>query len=151
MQKPFSPVARLSVRQLRRKTIISLTPLIDVVFILLVFFMLASSFMDWRSLALDTTAVGQPAPSLDTPFLVQVGESQIQLNGQVITLEKLIEKAQSRKPAEQSVSLQPLADTRVVAVVKVLDALNLAGIKPLKLVEDPEWQAIQNSVSGSKD
>ena len=29
--------------------LISLTPLIDVVFILLVFFMLASSFLDWRS------------------------------------------------------------------------------------------------------
>ena len=28
---------------------ISLTPLIDVVFILLIFFMLASSFLDWRA------------------------------------------------------------------------------------------------------
>jgi biopolymer transport protein ExbD len=32
----------------RRRRLISLTPLIDVVFILLVFFMLASSFMEWR-------------------------------------------------------------------------------------------------------
>ena len=31
-----------------RRRLISLTPLIDVVFILLVFFMLASSFMEWR-------------------------------------------------------------------------------------------------------
>ena len=31
---------------------ITLTPLIDVVFILLIFFMLASSFIDWRALDL---------------------------------------------------------------------------------------------------
>lgn len=31
-----------------KRRLISLTPLIDVVFILLVFFMLASSFMEWR-------------------------------------------------------------------------------------------------------
>ena len=36
----------------RRRSPISLTPLIDVVFILLVFFMLASSFLDWRSITL---------------------------------------------------------------------------------------------------
>jgi biopolymer transport protein ExbD len=36
--------------------LISLTPLIDVVFILLVFFMLASSFLDWRSIDLTVTS-----------------------------------------------------------------------------------------------
>ncbi len=35
---------------------ISLTPLVDVVFILLIFFMLASSFMDWRQIEVTTTA-----------------------------------------------------------------------------------------------
>ncbi|MEM6945656.1 MAG: biopolymer transporter ExbD, partial [Pseudomonadota bacterium] len=34
----------------RKRLRISITPLIDVVFILLVFFMLASSFLDWRSI-----------------------------------------------------------------------------------------------------
>ncbi|MDP7242489.1 MAG: biopolymer transporter ExbD, partial [Rhodospirillales bacterium] len=36
--------------------LISLTPLIDVVFILLVFFMLASSFLDWRSIDLTVSS-----------------------------------------------------------------------------------------------
>ncbi|WP_259779538.1 ExbD/TolR family protein [Aestuariispira ectoiniformans] len=36
--------------------VISLTPLVDVVFILLVFFMLASSFVEWRSIDAQTQA-----------------------------------------------------------------------------------------------
>lgn len=38
------------------RTLIGLTPLIDVVFILLVFFMLASRFNDWRAIGLDVPA-----------------------------------------------------------------------------------------------
>ncbi|WP_133013454.1 ExbD/TolR family protein [Marinomonas flavescens] len=39
----------LNLSQPKRKTAISLTPLIDVVFILLLFFMLTSSFVPWRT------------------------------------------------------------------------------------------------------
>jgi hypothetical protein len=40
---------RLAAEPRRRRALISMTPLIDVVFILLIFFMLASSFLNWRS------------------------------------------------------------------------------------------------------
>ena len=42
---------RLSAENTDKLPVISLTPLIDVVFILLIFFMLASSFLDWRELS----------------------------------------------------------------------------------------------------
>jgi biopolymer transport protein ExbD len=41
---------RLAAKQPPRRAVVSLTPLIDVVFILLVFFMLASSFVKWRAI-----------------------------------------------------------------------------------------------------
>jgi len=41
-----------------KRRLISLTPLIDVVFILLVFFMLASSFMEWRLIDLQLGGEG---------------------------------------------------------------------------------------------
>ncbi|MEX1033152.1 MAG: biopolymer transporter ExbD [Cellvibrionaceae bacterium] len=151
MQRPFNPLAKLADRQKRRRTIISLTPLIDVVFILLVFFMLASSFLDWRTLALDTSAARQPAPSQQTPFVVQILEDGVALNDEAITLEALIGKARNRQPADQAVSLQPLASIRVQRTVQVLDALNAAGIQPLKLVGDPEWQAEPTQGAGSNN
>ncbi|MGJ3256570.1 MAG: ExbD/TolR family protein [Alcanivorax sp.] len=139
MQTPYNPPQKLASLSRRRKSPISLTPLIDVVFILLVFFMLASSFMDWRSLSLDTSAAGEPAPSDKMPFVVQIGADSLRLNGESMSPEQLIEQARSR-PKGQPVSLQPLADTPVQAVVVVMDALNEAWVQPLRLVEDPQWQ-----------
>jgi len=130
----------LARRPARRRTVISLTPLIDVVFILLVFFMLASSFMDWRALALDTSAASRPAPSEQEPFVVQIGQNELRLDGDAVTLEALVEQARTREPTDVPVGLQPLGATRVQAVVDVLDALDAAGVEPLELVDDPAWQ-----------
>jgi len=52
----------LNLNQTRRKTSISLTPLIDIVFILLLFFMLTSSFVPWRTV---DTPLAVPS---DTPI-----------------------------------------------------------------------------------
>lgn len=140
---------RFAEKSAKRKNIISLTPLIDVVFILLVFFMLASSFADWRSVALDTSTAAQPAPSQEAPFLVQVSsgsnstalsQAQLYLNGNEISLAQLLTLAQQRQPADLIVSVQPLADTPVQTLIALLDALDAAGVKPLRLQQDPNWQ-----------
>ncbi|MGM0412317.1 MAG: ExbD/TolR family protein [Pseudomonadota bacterium] len=48
----------IETRTAPRRRLISLTPLIDVVFILLVFFMLASTFMEWRLIDLQIGGEG---------------------------------------------------------------------------------------------
>jgi len=141
MQKPYSATAKLAGQSSRRKGIISLTPLIDVVFILLVFFMLASSFLDWRTVSLDTRAASTPAvPAQATPFVVEIRGESLTLNGAPTTLEALLSQAQARRPADQPVSLQPLGATPVQPVIRVLDALHGAGVQPLALIDDPQWQ-----------
>lgn len=52
--------------------LISLTPLIDVVFILLVFFMLASSFLDWRSVELNVSSGVGSATSEQRAILISL-------------------------------------------------------------------------------
>ncbi len=156
MSKPVTAQFQFAEKSAKRKNIISLTPLIDVVFILLVFFMLASSFADWRSVALDTSTAAQPAPSQVTPFLVQLSavpsgdsvrsseqlsQAQLRLNGNEVSLQQLLTLAQQRQPADLIVSIQPLADTPVQALIALLDALDAAGVKPLHLQQDPNWQA----------
>lgn len=58
-----------------KRRLISLTPLIDVVFILLVFFMLASSFMEWRlvDLQLGGEGGGEVDPSAARVHLTAEG------------------------------------------------------------------------------
>jgi biopolymer transport protein ExbD len=52
--------------------LISLTPLIDVVFILLVFFMLASSFLDWRSIDLSVSSGAGAATSAQQAIVISL-------------------------------------------------------------------------------
>jgi biopolymer transport protein ExbD len=139
MQPVFSAPAKLAGKQAGRKTIISLTPLIDVVFILLVFFMLASSFMDWHAINLDTAPAARTAVAETEPMVIAVRGDEVLLNNTPLALDALVAKALARQPADQPVSLQPLERTRVQQLVRVLDALNAAGIAPLKLVDDPNW------------
>ncbi|SFF83115.1 ExbD/TolR family protein [Neptunomonas qingdaonensis] len=54
---------QLDLQPVRRRQAISLTPLIDVVFILLLFFMLSSSFMQWRQVDLSAAQVSNDTSS----------------------------------------------------------------------------------------
>lgn len=150
MHTPFDAPFSFANKTGRRKTVISLTPLIDVVFILLVFFMLASSFMQWKTLSLDTGAAAVPTVSDDQnkPFIIEVREHSLSLNGQTLALDAVISKAQSRESMHQSVSLRAMADTNVQRMIDVMGALDEAGIQPLNLLDDPSWQA---SASGDQN
>ncbi|MEM9102393.1 MAG: biopolymer transporter ExbD [Pseudomonadota bacterium] len=144
MMPPHNDVAhslseKLAKPTTRRKNIISLTPLIDVVFILLVFFMLASSFLDWQTINLDTAPKASTMVDETQPIRIAVKNDELFLNGKAMSLDRLIEQLKTRQPSEQSVSLQPLEQTPTQALVNVLEALNQAGIKPLSLIDDPEW------------
>lgn len=71
-----------------RKRFISLTPLINVVFILLVFFMLASNYLQWRSIELNAPAVQAAGSPLEGAILVRLRtDGSIDLNGERLTLE----------------------------------------------------------------
>ena len=81
----------LNLEQPKRKQAISLTPLIDVVFILLLFFMLTSSFVPWR--VLDTPlAVHTPPQEQDQQeqeiitLTLQQNDGQVWLDDKAISL-----------------------------------------------------------------
>ncbi len=66
----------------RAKRSISLTPLIDVVFLLLVFFMLASTFLKFGTVRLETAGAGAGVTDPATVVLVHIdGERRYKVNG----------------------------------------------------------------------
>jgi biopolymer transport protein ExbD len=70
--------------------LISLTPLIDVVFILLVFFMLASSFLDWRSVDLTVSSGLGAASSSQRAILISLRpDGSIAVGSQQVTKQTL--------------------------------------------------------------
>jgi len=116
---------------------ISLTPLIDVVFILLVFFMLASNFMDWRAIRLDAP-VKAGADGGDRPaVLLRIGgDGRLDLNGEPIAdggLATTMQRLTRRSPVP-TVLIRPADGVPLQRAVSVLDRVEAAGISRARLM-----------------
>ena len=72
---------------------VSLTPLIDVIFLLLLFFMLSSTFSKFGEIELSQAAAGTTAQTTPAErVFVQIGAERVVLNGAPTTLEELAEQ-----------------------------------------------------------
>jgi biopolymer transport protein ExbD len=115
---------------------ISLTPLIDVVFILLLFFLLASQFQQWRALTMNAPTLAQGERAESSAVLVRVhGDGQVDLNGEPIDvpgLERAIGERLADDP-ELAVVVQPAADATLQPIISVIDRLVAAGVEELNL------------------
>lgn len=71
-----------------RRRVLSLTPLVDVIFLLLLFFMLSSTFSRYAEIEL-VTAMGGTGAQLTHAQFLQLGEARLRLAGREVTLEAL--------------------------------------------------------------
>lgn len=119
----------------RPKNLISLTPLIDVVFILLVFFMLASSFADWRGLDLALPTPLTTEASLDAALLVEVEAEALSIDGQILDEDQYRAALATllRETPERRVVLRPVNGASLQRLVAVLDASTAAGVSGVAL------------------
>ncbi|MGH1438634.1 MAG: ExbD/TolR family protein [Cellvibrionaceae bacterium] len=122
-----------------KRPLISLTPLIDVVFILLVFFMLASSFTKWKFIEL---SVGE-AESIPMDFakqsLIRIDfDQRYQLNGQSMEIESIAEKVreQVRHKLDHPILIQPVNDLPLQQLTVVLDSIGEIAGPNISLVKD---------------
>ena len=133
----------------RRARKLSLTALIDVVFILLMFFMITSSFSHWRSLDIESTAAGssdtsnEPAPVVllrtSGALLALIGtntQNNTQNNSwqddnwQDGIDQPLLDALQN---TQQPMTLVPEADVRVDAIISLIAELESHGISNISL------------------
>ena len=97
---------------------LSMTPLIDVIFLLLMFFMLSSTFSTFGEIELTQAAAGpasQSAPG--TRVFVQLGEQRLTLNGSPVTLDGLaarLDTGQVLVSMDDDTSAQRLVDLLVL-------------------------------------
>ncbi|MDP2062521.1 MAG: biopolymer transporter ExbD [Phaeovulum sp.] len=124
-------------RRARRRA--SLTPMIDVVFLLLVFFMLASRFGSEAGLTLAVANPGQGAAWSGPPRLVEIAEGgALWLNGVPLAPEALAGAlaALMQRPGD-AVVLRARDGAEVQDLVSVAEALHAAGLTRLMLVQAP--------------
>ena len=130
--------AALGLAPARARRRIGLAPMIDVVFLLLVFFMLAARFTLDRAIALVTPSA--PGGAEDryegAPRVVTVAPEGLLLNGAPVALAALAPALAPLMPApDAAVIVQSRDGATVQQVVVVLDHLAAAGVATLVLAE----------------
>jgi biopolymer transport protein ExbD len=74
----------------RRRRKLSMTSLIDVIFLLLLFFMLTSTFSKFSEVELSAAGSGAILPSDSPPLFLQLEPDSLRLNGEDLTLTDLV-------------------------------------------------------------
>ena len=122
-----------------KKSLISLTSLIDVVFILLVFFMLTSSFVRWNYIELGTRSQGAQEPLLAEQSLIHVGFNQAYLLDNKplsLALIKAQVVAAIKKDPKHPILIQPVDDLPLGELVLVLDEIGKVAASNIALVKE---------------
>ena len=114
----------------KSKVELNVAPLIDIVFLLLVFFMLASTFIRPESINLAIRAPSSTGDHSEQHILIHIGANGgIRLNGLVLTMQDLKQELLSRTLPQdnQTITVQTQDDVSVQFLVKVMDEINDAG------------------------
>ena len=107
----------------RRRSLVSITPLVDVVFILLFFFMLASSFDRWQSIDLKLQSSQAPLDAQTKSQVLQVRAGpQVNWQGEWLAPDLLPGHMQQTDP-QLVLILEPGADTAIQDLISVLETI----------------------------
>ena len=118
----------------------NLTPLIDIVFLLLVFFMLTAHFVRDQGLPIELPEAAS-AVSLEQkePLEIAISSSgQVTISGEQILLELLVEKVSSLLSSrdEKRIVIRGDAGVSLGDSVKVIDAVRQAGASGVDIVTE---------------
>ncbi|HEX8680349.1 MAG TPA: biopolymer transporter ExbD [Chthoniobacterales bacterium] len=126
---------KIAVRKRRAPSII-IVSLVDILTILLIFFVVSTTFKKDQpevqiNLPESQTATNAPAESEHAIVSVSATD-EVQLDGRVVAIEGLEGAVRELAPARKaSVALQADRKASFGAIIKVMDALKLAGVKNL--------------------
>lgn len=124
----------------RIRSHLDIAPLIDVVFLLLVFFMLTSNFMTPEAVELNLPESGSAVSHEQTPIIVTLAQGgEITLNGEALELAALGLRLETRPDiGEQSITLKSDAGVEVQQLIQVMDQIRGAGGVNIALATAPQ-------------
>jgi biopolymer transport protein ExbD len=135
-------------RRERADVEINMAPFIDVVFLLLIFFMVSTTFLREGNLEL-TLPEASPVPAeiqANTLDLAIDAKGNYALNGQPLanrqaqTIQRALEQALAEAGEAQQLVIRADANTPHQAVVTAMDAAGHAGIKKIGIATIPDAQ-----------
>jgi len=119
----------------RTRVVLSLTPLIDVVFILLVFFMLVSQFAQWQIIDITPVISGDGSGTGKPPLIVTLAaDGSASVTGQhLTTVDEAVSMVRDTHTDGQPVLIRPDESVAVQPVVDLVEALAAVGIQSINV------------------
>ncbi|RMF58184.1 MAG: biopolymer transporter ExbD [Calditrichaeota bacterium] len=124
-----------------RRVILNITPLVDVLFILIIFFTVSSTFLEQPGIKLELPKAASAKPErVEKAVLSISSDEKIFFRGEEITLEDLPNVLQTTMKNSQDKSLIISADkeTHHGLVVAIMDVARQNGVKKLVISTKPE-------------
>ncbi|KPQ06501.1 MAG: biopolymer transport protein ExbD [Rhodobacteraceae bacterium HLUCCA12] len=113
----------------RRRSALSLTSLIDVIFLLLLFFMLSSTFSRQGEVEL-TAAGGGAGAEAGNPLFLQLGADEVTLNAETVSLDGLAPALAALTEGPEALVLVALRpDVTSQRLIDLLAALRATGYR----------------------
>jgi biopolymer transport protein ExbD len=129
-----------AIRNEEEENEINLTPMLDVVFIMLIFFIVTASFI--RETGLEASRPDQnETPQItdeEGAILVMInGDNQIFVDNQAVDIRQVRPRieAMHAEDAERPMVIQTHPDSNTRVLIGILDQANLAGIDNVSIVE----------------
>ena len=123
-------------RTRRAKRMLTLTPLIDVVFLLLIFFMLATTFLDTRRVDVSVPQIDSGLGGIGGAFMISIrSTARIELNGDPVSLDQIEARvrARLRQNPDQVIQVFPDNAVQLQKIMDVLDRIAAAGGRAVTL------------------
>jgi len=118
---------------------IDIAPLIDVVFQLLIFFMLTSSFVIQPGIKVNLPkAVTSESVQIENMEIIVSGENVLYFNGKVVTMQELKNFLKQISKRGQSVMIKADRRASLGRVVEIWDLCRENGIKQLNIATNQE-------------
>ena len=121
----------------RRRRMLNLTPLIDVVFLLLVFFMLASTFLKFGTVKLETAGGGTTTADVSKVALIHIGAGEhFQVAGAAVdrnSLKSALRRLLDEGKTEAVIVMRK--DAKAADLVRGLTQVRQSGFASVRVVD----------------
>jgi biopolymer transport protein ExbD len=129
-------------RQRERRARVDMSPLIDIVFLLLIFFAVTTTFLEQSGMDLELPESSTAQATDQTGLLVEVGASgEIRFEGETISVQQLEERVRALSPEDRArVTVRADRTIEYGLAIEVIDALRKGGVEAFSLPMVPRRQ-----------